>query len=347
MSQSDYGFLSRLLHRVALGFQRLGQLWFDLEESKTEKGPVQEVVRPVFVVGMARSGSTILLNALYNTGAFRSLIYRDMPFILMSGIWKNLSSGTQVQTEKKERMHGDRLMVDFDSPEAFEEVFWRTFHGPAYIHEDRVVAHNVPAAVRNKFKKFVQHVLLSRKTLQQARYLSKNNNNLLRVAAIRKTFPDALVLITFREPLQQALSLQRQHQLFLKKHHQDKFSMDYMMWLGHYEFGLGHKQYVYDDTDNPHDHASLDYWLRCWRDAYEYALDTAPADTLFLSYEHMCAAPLTTFTRLFLELDLDSAPEQAAEFYSEADVRDAEGYSSALYADCSATHSKLVTRHIT
>ena len=73
----------------------------------------------------------------------------------------------------------------------------------------------------------------------------------------------------------------------------------------------------------------------------------APAGTLFLSYEHMCAASLTTFTRLFLELDLDSAPEQAAEFYSEADARDAEGYSSALYADCCATHSKLVNRHIT
>lgn len=346
MSRSDYGILSRLLHRLALGSWRLGRMWFELEESKAEKGPTQNVVRPVFIAGMARSGSTILLNALYSTGAFRSLTYRDMPFILMSGTWKNLSSGTQANAEKKERAHGDRLMVDFDSPEAFEEVFWRTFHGSAYIQGDRVIVHDVPAAIREKFKKFVQHVLLSRETARQTRYLSKNNNNLLRLAAIRKTFPDALVLIPFREPLQQALSLQRQHRLFLEKHDQDKFSMDYMLWLGHYEFGLGHKEYHYDNTDNPYDHSSLDYWLKCWRDAYEFALNTAPAETIFLSYERICSAPLETFTRLFLALDIESAAGRAADCYSEADVRAAENYSTTLYADCCATHSKLLERHI-
>ena len=36
----------------------------------------------VFVSGLARSGTTALLNALYQSGTFASLSYDDMPFIL-------------------------------------------------------------------------------------------------------------------------------------------------------------------------------------------------------------------------------------------------------------------------
>ncbi|MGB1142591.1 MAG: hypothetical protein ACPG1A_16950, partial [Halioglobus sp.] len=109
MANTDYSFIDRLLHRVALGSPRLGRLWFDMEEGRASKAGNCDIDRPVFIAGMARSGSTILLNALYNTGAFRSLTYRDMPFILMSGTWQSMSGGSQAQAEKKERAHGDRL----------------------------------------------------------------------------------------------------------------------------------------------------------------------------------------------------------------------------------------------
>ena len=347
MSRPDYSFLDRLLHRVALGSKRIGKLWFDLEQSKADRSPKPAIAKPVFIAGMARSGSTILLNALYGTGQFRSLTYRDMPFILMSGTWKGISGNIQAKAEKTERAHGDRLMVDFDSPEAFEEVFWRTFHGEAYIYNDRIIAHDVPATVRGKFKQFIRHVLLSHDSDGQTRYLSKNNNNLLRLGSIKQALPDAVLLLPFREPLQQALSLQRQHQLFLEKHAEDHFSMNYMNWLGHYEFGLGHKQYVYGESRNSLDPTTLDYWLLCWHEAYEYALRTSPPDTVFLGYEQMCAAPLETFSRLYPILDITSDPAIAADFYSEADVREAQGYDPELYKSCLATHAKLIERHIT
>lgn len=44
-----------------------------------------------------------------------------------------------------------------------------------------------------------------------ARYLSKNNNNILRLEALATSFPDALLIHPFRDPLQQALSLLSQH----------------------------------------------------------------------------------------------------------------------------------------
>jgi len=324
----------------------MGRLWFDLEQSKAARVTAPVVTKPVFIAGMARSGSTILLNALHETGLFRSLTYRDMPFILMTGTWKGLSGGTRVESEKTERAHGDRLLVDLDSPEAFEEVFWRTFHGKQYIFDDRVVAHDIPGSELEDFRAFVRHVLLSRDSDKQARYLSKNNNNLLRLGTIRQAFPDAALLLPFREPLQQALSLQRQHTLFLERHAQDKFGMNYMNWLGHFEFGLGHKQYRYGTGANPFDPATLDYWLHCWGDAYEHALNTAPPGTVYLGYEQMCDAPLEGFTRLYSILDIDADPAVAADFYSGADRRDAQGYDQALHDRCCAIHARLVERHI-
>lgn len=346
MSRPDYSFLDRLLHRVALGSNRMGRLWFDLEESKASRVPPPVIQAPVFIAGMARSGSTILLNALHGTGLFRSLTYRDMPFILMTGTWKGLSSGSRAESEKTERAHGDRLLVDLDSPEAFEEVFWRTFHGKRYIQDDRVLSHEIPAAELDTFRAFVRHVLLSRDTDSQTRYLSKNNNNLLRLGSIRQAFPDAVLLLPFREPLQQALSLQRQHTLFLERHAQDSFGMDYMNWLGHFEFGLGHKQYMYGDGSNPYDPATLDYWLHCWGDAYDHALQTAPPNAVFVGYEQMCEAPLAGFTRLYSNFDIKADPAVAAGFYSEADRRAAQGYDNTLHDRCLAIHARLVERHL-
>ena len=37
----------------------------------------------VFITGLARSGTTILLNALYKSNIFASLTYSDMPFVLL------------------------------------------------------------------------------------------------------------------------------------------------------------------------------------------------------------------------------------------------------------------------
>ena len=42
---------------------------------------------------------------------------------------------------KTERAHGDDVLVDADSPESFDEVFWRIFTGDEYLGDDRLVAY--------------------------------------------------------------------------------------------------------------------------------------------------------------------------------------------------------------
>ena len=45
---------------------------------------------------MARSGTTILLNAIYETNEFASLTYQDMPFILSPNIWSKLNKNNTI-----------------------------------------------------------------------------------------------------------------------------------------------------------------------------------------------------------------------------------------------------------
>ena len=121
---------------MALGVPFISKVSFDLDGLLPIKRQDNPDERHVFVSGLARAGTTILMRTFFDTGQFRSLSYRDMPFVLMPGIWKNLSKSFQKQEKAKERAHGDGIYVDFDSPEAFEEVFWRTFSGNEYINDN-------------------------------------------------------------------------------------------------------------------------------------------------------------------------------------------------------------------
>ena len=79
----------------------------------------------VFVCGLPRSGTTILMRSLYETGQFASLTYRDMPFVVSPNLWSKISDSNIKPMSAKERLHGDNVKVNIDSPEALEEVFWR------------------------------------------------------------------------------------------------------------------------------------------------------------------------------------------------------------------------------
>ena len=85
---SDYGLLSRLLHRLALGVPAIAEASFDAEQALLGRQSIPaHGGRHVFVAGLARSGTTVLMRSLFETGEFCSLTYRDMPFVLAPGLW--------------------------------------------------------------------------------------------------------------------------------------------------------------------------------------------------------------------------------------------------------------------
>ena len=121
---NNYSWLQQKLHQLALSSKFMRETTFDVETSLISTKKTNDI--NVFVAGLARSGTTVLLNAIYNTDQFSSLSYQDMPFVLAPNLWSRLSFNKQ-DPNLVERAHGDGIKVSTESPEAFEEVFWNTF----------------------------------------------------------------------------------------------------------------------------------------------------------------------------------------------------------------------------
>ena len=123
-----------------------------------------------------------------------------------SGITGKVKTG-----DARMRAHDDGILVDQESPEAFEEVFWRCFAGDKYLFDDHLRAHSVDPELKTRFRDYVGAIL---RHTGAERYLSKNNNNVLRIDGVLDALPNAVIIAPYREPLQQAASLLNQHRLF-------------------------------------------------------------------------------------------------------------------------------------
>ena len=292
MLEHDYTTADRLLHRLALGVPTVAELSFDLDQraSKAAEAAPGITDRPhVFVTGLARAGTTVILRHLCRSGPFRSLNYRDMPFVLAPNLWKRFSSRWQQRQDEHLRAHGDRIMVNADSPEALEEVFWRIFSGADYIRPDGLLPYRPDKAVLTRFRGYVAAILAAGEA-GQTRYLSKNNNNILRLPALRETFPKAQFVIPFRHPASHARSLWKQHRHFCQAQADSSFVRSYMDWLAHHEFGLGHRPFLFGD-DAPADltPAFPDYWLDLWTRTHEALAERVNGCDILVCHEELCA----------------------------------------------------------
>lgn len=315
---SDYHLGSKLLHHLALDSRLLRRAAFDLDcsLSAARKLPPPQGP-PVFITGLARAGTTILLEAIYASGRFATLTYRDMPFITAPNFWKSISSGQRRHAQAKERAHKDRLLVNYDSPEAFEEIFWMTFDREGYVRENCLVPHKAPREALLNYRRYVANIIAKDSKKTPLRYLSKNNNNLLRITAIKKAFPQAVVLVPFRNPLDHAKSLMVQHQRFLTMHQEDPFSLTYMNWLGHHEFGANLKPFRFSNDALPRcpdELADFSYWVRYWGCVYDYVLNRHAAEIVLFDYDRFCREPATCLEELAPLLQLDQ--EQLAPFFA-------------------------------
>lgn len=306
---STYGLLSRLLHHIALGSRALREASFDLDQNvagSKNKRPSAMLEKPTFVTGLARSGTSILLKTLYETEAFTTLTYRDMPFVLAPRLWRRIAGRYGKTGEERERAHADGIAISFDSPEAFEEVFWLTFAGDRYLRNDRLVAHSADNDTVDAFRRYVGAIINAADQGQNAnkldrRYLSKNNNNVLRLGTLRRAFPKGTIIVPFRNPYDQANSLLQQHRLFSARHVEDPFSLRYMRWLGHFEFGGDHRPFDFGngiENLQRSDPDTLDHWLIHWILVYESILAQAELDLLLFDYDAFCRAPESVMDRV-------------------------------------------------
>ena len=244
--------------------------------------------RHVFVSGLARAGTSVLMRKFHATGNYHSLTYRDMPFVLAPNLWKKFTAISKRQIEDSERAHGDNLQVNLDTPECFDEVFWRVFSGDDYIQPHSMAPYQPEDHVIEQFRQYVNAVLYS-SGAQSKRYLSKNNNNLLRLPAITASLPNALILVPYREPIQHANSLRQQHLNFCNLQAADKFTLSYMSWLGHHEFGLGHIPFQFDNANHRYKQPdNINYWLQLWCSTYSWIENNTTETMIYVCYEDLC-----------------------------------------------------------
>ena len=269
---NNYSWLEQKLHKFALSSQFMREVTFDFESTNISSS--SETGEHVFITGLARAGTTILLNALYKSNIFASLSYADMPFVLAPNLWSKISFQKK-DLELKERAHGDGIKVSTESPEAFEEVFWKTFSDEEYEE------------LEDKFRVYVGNII---RKYKKERYLSKNNQNIKRVELISSIFTQSKILIPFREPIQHAFSLLTQHKKFIEDAKNDKFISKYMKWIGHTEFGPNyipiHNQNLNFDND-----LEINHWIEQWYLTYNETFQSLKntRNVHFISYAKLCS----------------------------------------------------------
>jgi hypothetical protein len=341
-----YNAIERALHHLALGSQPVAELCFDLNgllSSRAADNVVGE--RHVFVSGLARAGTTIIMRRLHETKLFRSLTYRDMPFVLCPNWWERLVHLSRRHMDAVERAHGDDLLVDFDSPEALDEVFWRVFAAPDYIKADHLCAHSADAELIGKFRLYVSYILQSRGDRHpKLRYLSKNNNNILRLGSIQVAFPESVILIPFRDPVQHACSLLNQHRKFSDIQGQDNFARAYMTWLAHHEFGMEHRPFWLNSgrpfQTSPYRPNSINYWLDLWLGVYRWILANRPANSLLVCYEDLCSEP-AVWPRILERVNAIVTASGTEPKFRRAADKEVSGLEPTLAAESHELYSKL------
>lgn len=298
LSRDDYSRFDRFLHRVALSrpARQLGlaELENDLNRSALDQVPEGG---EVFITALPRAGTTLLLNLLHNTGEFAAQTYRHMPFVLAPLTWARISRRFRRTAVATERAHGDGMNVSYDSPEAFEEVIWLAHVGTRYVRDDRLLLltrEDLDEELVTGFRALVCKVrLMAAAGIPDSapHYLSKNNANLSRLGLLPELFPDCRIVVPFRHPLAHISSLTTQHRRFMDRHRVDPFALDYMQWLGHFEFGLALRPFDFggwlENETIPPAGEDRGFWLRYWIAAYTHALETAGSRVLFVDFDRL------------------------------------------------------------
>lgn len=270
------------------------------------------VTAPIFVCGLARSGTTILLECLTAHGDSASHLYRDYPGVLAPVFWDRVARRLYpADAPPVERAHGDGIAVTPDSPEAIEEMIWMAFFGRAHDpdRDNRLAADDITPKFASFFRDHIRKLLWLR---GGRRYVSKGNYNLARMNALLALFPDARFIVPLRDPAEHVASLMRQHALFSAAQARHPAALRYLQRVGHFEFGLDRRPLRLGDPGRIDEVCRLwrvgrdvEGWALYWAALHDHLADELMRDaalataTLILRFEQLCAEPQASLARMF------------------------------------------------
>jgi len=266
---------------------------------------------PIYITGLARAGTTIILEMLSKHPDVATHRYIQIPLTYLPYVWTNLAKNTKVFTDPVERIHKDGIFVNMNSPEALEEVIWRGFF--KNLHNENISNVMDSNVSNSRFEKFYRnHLAKTLLTLNKSRYLVKNNYNVTRMDYLQKIFPKAKFLLIIRTPVDHIASLIKQNKLFERMGLKDLRLEQLTQLSGHYEFGHNRK------SINVGDHEMIEtlskIWLRnssdtkawamYWASIYNFVSDILKKNkkladaTLIVRYDDLVNNPSETIDKI-------------------------------------------------
>jgi len=268
--------MTRLVHHMR-------PLWVKAGDGETRllSGKLEsiQVTQPIFISGLARCGSTLILEYLATYKSVTTHQYRDFPFIFtpyLSRWFKHFFAPTLEMT--RERAHKDGVLVSPRSPDELDEMLWRAFK-------------KNPKKLAEFYRDHIKKLLLASKAM---RYAAKNNHLSARLPQLLEMFPDARIIVPVRDPVSQIGSLVRQHEHFSANAAAAKRRQ--MKIQGQDMFGPARGK----KGDE------IGYWIEAWNTTYSAFIPYLEHPAfLFVPFEELCQSPRLWLYRIAAHAKLE------------------------------------------
>ena len=334
------------VHQLGGLVDRHPKFWLWLARRETgwlgERLSSISVRMPIYVCGLARSGSTILHEIISAAPGVASHRQKDYPLLFMPYWWRRATANVRPRAPQ-ERPHRDGIMVTAESPDALEEMLWMAFFPDSH---DPNVSNLIAATTDHPdFAAFYDAHLRKLLLAENAnRYAAKNNYHVARLPYLLQLYPDAKFILPIRAPATHVESLLRQQRWFSQGQREFPHSLAFMQRSGHFEFGLDRRpmnfgdgeriKHIIDDWEAGNEARGL---ARYWSMVYDYLARLLAADenvrraTQVVRYETLCASPAETIRALFEHCQLPDSDNLVAR--RAGTIRYPTYYQSALSTD--------------
>jgi hypothetical protein len=312
---NSFKLLSLLLDRVETMF-----LLNDIKEIKVDK--------PIYITGLARAGTTIVLEMLENHPDLASHKYKNVIMPYLPDWFSQMADRFNFYNKPFERLHRDGIIVTRESPEAVEEVFWQTFFSSLHNeHVSNIIDRNI---TNPKFEKFyrnhIKKLIINQKC---SRYLAKNNYLVSRLDYLLKIFPDSKFLLIIRNPIEHIASLIKQSKLFIKLENEIPLLPDWLKIVGHNEFGRNQMCINLGDTELINEihrlwRNSKTYfkgWAYYWNSIYDFIANQLETSkklkkaTLIIRYEELCEKSAMVIDKILEHTELSAEKFESVKKY--------------------------------
>ncbi len=330
--------LGGLVQRHRAFWLGLGRLESRLLAEEARQVPLR---MPIFVCGLARSGSTLLHEIISSHPKVATHRSKDYPMVFTPYWWRRATANLQPRAPR-ERAHRDGVMVTTESPDALEEMLWMAFFPRCH---DPSVSNLLGAADRHPAFESFYDVHIRKLLLAEGatRYAAKANYHVARLPYLARLFPDARFIIPVRAPASHIESLMRQHRWFSAGERKHPRALSYMRRSGHFEFGLDRRPMHLGDGERVRQvrHAwavgdEVRGLAMYWDMVHGYLARLLAADArvrdaaLVVRFETFCAAPAETLRTVLRHCELPEA-ESVVERHAPG-VRSPTYYESSLSA---------------